>query len=240
MLLDGSSKACRLTVGLKMTESDWMACSDPGKMLEFLRGKVSDRKFRLFAVACCRLIWHLLPDIRCRQAVEISERFADGLISSKEDLDSGIILANKAARELTGRNWAASAVTALCGRRVVGAVWNTGLAMTTQAQADWLRVARHSLPEVAFKIARNDKCDLVRDIFRHPFRSIYLDPNFLTSSVKALASAIYDDRAFDRLPILADALTDAGCHEEEILNHCRGDGPHGRGCWVLDLLLGKQ
>jgi hypothetical protein len=58
--------------------------------------------------------------------------------------------------------------------------------------------------------------------------------------VKKLAAAIYDDTAFDRLPILADALEEAGCHDAEILAHCRGPGPHVRGCWVIDLLIGKE
>jgi uncharacterized protein DUF6331 len=69
------------------------------------------------------------------------------------------------------------------------------------------------------------------------FRS--LDPNWRTSTVLALAQGIYDERAFDRLPILADALEDAGCDNEEMLAHCRGAGPHARGCWVVDLVLGK-
>jgi hypothetical protein len=58
--------------------------------------------------------------------------------------------------------------------------------------------------------------------------------------VARLARGIYDDRAFDRLPILADALEDAGCHDTAILDHCRQPGPHVRGCWVVDLLLGKE
>ena len=67
-----------------------------------------------------------------------------------------------------------------------------------------------------------------------------LDPSWLTSTVIALAEGIYSDRAFDRLPILADALEDAGCDHADILAHCRGDGPHARGCWVVDLILGKE
>jgi hypothetical protein len=82
--------------------------------------------------------------------------------------------------------------------------------------------------------------DLIRCIFGNPFRPITLAPTWLTSTVVGLASAIYADRAFDRLPILADALEEAGCNEPAVLAHCRSDGPHARGCWVVDLLLGKE
>jgi hypothetical protein len=82
--------------------------------------------------------------------------------------------------------------------------------------------------------------DLIRCIFGNPFRPITLSPTWLTSTAVALAQAIYTDRAFDRLPILADALEDAGCDDADLLSHCRGEGPHVRGCFVVDLLLGKQ
>jgi hypothetical protein len=81
---------------------------------------------------------------------------------------------------------------------------------------------------------------LVRCLFGNPFRPVALGGTWLTSTVTNLAQAIYDDHAFDRLPILADALEDAGCTDEDILAHCRGGGEHCRGCWVVDLLLGKK
>lgn len=81
---------------------------------------------------------------------------------------------------------------------------------------------------------------ILRCIFGNPFRSVTLDLSWLTSNVTAIAQAIYDEPAFDRLPILADALEDAGCANQDILEHCRGPGPHVRGCWVVDLLLGKE
>ena len=84
------------------------------------------------------------------------------------------------------------------------------------------------------------QADLIRDIFGNPFRPATFDPSWLTSTVTALAAQMYDSRDFSAMPILADALQDAGCTSDDILNHCRGDGPHVRGCWVVDLVLGKE
>jgi hypothetical protein len=81
---------------------------------------------------------------------------------------------------------------------------------------------------------------IIRDIFGNPFCPVSINPSWRTSTVLALATGIYSDRAFDRMPILADALQDAGCSNEDILNHCRGPGPHTRGCFVIDLLTGRQ
>jgi len=81
---------------------------------------------------------------------------------------------------------------------------------------------------------------LIFDIIGNPFRPVTLDPTWRTSTVTNLAQAIYNDLAFDRMPILADALEDAGCTNVDVLNHCRQPGVHVRGCWVVDLLLGKS
>ena len=79
---------------------------------------------------------------------------------------------------------------------------------------------------------------ILRDIFGNPFRPITFNLSWLTSTVVSLANGIYQDKAFDRMPIVADALQDAGCDNEEILQHCRGPGPHVRGCWAVGLILG--
>jgi hypothetical protein len=93
-------------------------------------------------------------------------------------------------------------------------------------------------------VERIAQADFLRDLFGNPFR---LPPNidrawlaWSDGTVVKLTRSIYDERAFDRLPVLADALEDAGCDNADILSHCRGPGPHVRGCWVVDLLLGKQ
>jgi hypothetical protein len=81
---------------------------------------------------------------------------------------------------------------------------------------------------------------LLRDIFGNTIRPVAFDPTWRTSTVVALARQMYDSRDFALMPILADALQDAGCEHEEVLAHCRGGGPHVRGCWVVDLVLGKE
>jgi hypothetical protein len=83
-------------------------------------------------------------------------------------------------------------------------------------------------------------CSTLRDIFGNPFRPVVYDPEWRTPTVLALARQMYDSREFSAMPILADALQDAGCDHAEILDHCRGPGPHVRGCWVVDLILGKE
>jgi hypothetical protein len=80
---------------------------------------------------------------------------------------------------------------------------------------------------------------IIRDIFGNPFRPVIADLSWLTSTVAVLARQMYESRDFSPMPILADALQDAGCDNADFLDHCRGDGPHVRGCWVVDLLLGK-
>jgi hypothetical protein len=102
------------------------------------------------------------------------------------------------------------------------------------AEPDWSTV---------FEAERREQSRLFRDIFGNPFRLISVDPIWFgwnDGTVVKLAQAIYEDRAFERLPVLADALEDAGCSDAIILAHCRGPGPHVRGCWVIDLLVGKE
>ncbi len=91
-----------------------------------------------------------------------------------------------------------------------------------------------------YKAEEMSQCDLLRDIFGNPFRPVVSDSAWFTPAVVAIATSIYSDRAFDRMPILADALEEAGCTNADVLLHCRSDGPHVRGCWVVDLVLGKE
>ncbi len=109
------------------------------------------------------------------------------------------------------------------------------------ARKTLLRSPRMAANDIAQALAPDPGLPpLLRDVIGNPFRPLTADPAWLTATVRALAEGIYADRAFDRMPILADALEDAGCDNADILAHCRGPGPHVRGCWVVDLILGKQ
>jgi hypothetical protein len=97
-----------------------------------------------------------------------------------------------------------------------------------------------SLSQEEIDAEARQQCRILRDIFGNPFRSVVLDPAWVSPLIRAMARAIYDDRSFGDMPILADALEDAGCPDEQILEHCRKEGLHVRGCWCVDLLLEKS
>ena len=91
-----------------------------------------------------------------------------------------------------------------------------------------------------YRVLVSEQCNLIPDIFGNPFRSVIFPPSWRTSTAVALAAQMYESRDFSAMPILADALQDAGCDNADILDHCRHEGPHVRGCWVVDLVLGKE
>jgi hypothetical protein len=230
-----------------MTEAKWLKDRFVASMLYCLRdcGMSSDRKLRLFAVACCRRVWHLLEDERSRKAVEVGERHADGLASA-EELDRADRDAMRALDEIsTARGYDVRVVLRKAPftfpRGAPAAIrWACSAAWTATEEAERAAWTAEGVAN-GKELAAN--CDLLRCIFGNPFHpQPTLNPSILgwnNGTMVKLARAIYDERAFDRLPILADALEDAGCDNAAILAHCRQPGEHVRGCWVVDLLLGK-
>jgi hypothetical protein len=197
-----------------MNEIEWLTCADIEVMLRFLQERTSNRKLRLFACACCRYRSRSGP---WQDIVTVGEHYADGLATPQQVRE-----AQKEALRLSS------------------------------SQAVWIVVAKditHSIIPVfthefwSWRVRSGNVLLLLRDIFGNPFRPICINPTWLAwndGTVVKLAEGIYDDRAFDRLPVLADALEEAGCDNAEILNHLRGPGPHVRGCWSLDLLTGRN
>ncbi len=227
-----------------MTEQEWLDCSDPTPMLEFLRDKASDRKLRLFAVAYCRSIWPSLTSIRSRRSVEISELYADGRSARKTVIAAGGV-AMAAIRDAAHRR-------SLPEWLSVAAAWN---AARNCAFSNAWEAARYASgnPQIANPVnapLRQYLARLLQEVFGSFFRPFAIDRARLAwnnGTISKLAQAIYDDRQlpsghFDtaRLAVLADALEEAGCDNKDILDHCRGPGPHVRGCWVVDLILGKE
>lgn len=216
-----------------MTESEWQTCTDPKLMLEFLKGRVSDRKLRLFACACCRRIGRLLTDERSRKAIAIAEQYADGKVSEQE-------MDRAAAHAFAAVETANTSAT----RAAKWAVVHNPPSLCGILKTALVRNLRGYLLREPAILADVDQTAIIRDIFGNPFRPSSLLARFVLvwndGTVVKLAQGIYDERAFARLPVVADALEEAGCHDPDILNHCRQSGEHVRGCWVVDLLLGKE
>ena len=218
-----------------MTEADWLACPDPHRAMAWVResGNVSDRRLRLFAAAYCRLFWSLLDDRRSRKAVEIAELYADGLATEIQRKEAARNARKASSDRMQEGDWSrepwivASVASASIGE------WYAEVERQNSSATQAATKERGGPGEIS-------PSQLVRCIFGNPFRPVAFDPRWRTADVLGLARGIYEDRAFDRLPLLADALMDAGCAEEQILAHCRSDGPHVRGCWVVDLVLGKE
>ncbi|HJT77061.1 MAG TPA: hypothetical protein VJ739_07635 [Gemmataceae bacterium] len=219
-----------------MTEVEWNDCKKIGMMYRWLRHRASDRKLRLFGCACCRRLWQLIPAPESRECVEVSERFADGLTgldALRETRDRA-----KAVIEPARISYYRARYGSPREAQAAKAAWMVATAATKTPFGE-------SALEISLALPKESRaqCELIREIFGNPFRPVTINPGWLSwsdNTVRRLAEAIYDERALDRLPILADALEEAGCADAALLDHCRGPGPHVRGCWVVDLLLGKS
>jgi hypothetical protein len=216
-----------------LTESQWLELRYLDVLLPWLqRGKrrqVSQRKLRLFGVACCRRVWRRLSG-ELRRQVETAEQHADGLVS-----DAALKRAWQANIKMEDRSRKRAAV----GWLLWGpwCTWKTH-AWTTAAVAELLREVVNLPGE-----EETAQAELLRDLAGNPFRKVAWRPKWAQGGDRQagkLAESIYEARSFEEMPILADALEDAGCAEAAILEHLRGPGPHTRGCWALDLVLARK
>ena len=197
----------------------------------------SARKFRLFMAACFREVWAFIPFPEFRGAIEAGERFADD-----GNIDAAIAAVDAAEER---------AKIELSPWRELG--WNlTTLPMDDLLEGGHLKVWTRSVKglestELNAVFGRTQEqaaalhLQLFRDIFGNPFRPVTFSPNWRTDTAVSLARQMYDAREFSTMPILADALQDAGCDRDDVLSHCRDPrGVHARGCWVVDLVLGRE
>ncbi|MDY3552455.1 hypothetical protein R5W24_001537 [Gemmata sp. JC717] len=248
-----------------MTEAEWLACADPAAMYKFLGGRASHRKWRLFACACCRRHWHWVEDTPAAKAVEVAERFADGRTTDKK-LRAAMNQADAVAGQFYDEYrltqgvepYIAHVHASACADAVRSGVRFAVNAANFAAQTYAYEITNTAGGVSDLWQAHKDAeaaahAGVLRDIVGNPFHPVGFDPAWRTTDVRLLAERIYNDRAFDQLPILADALQDAGCGAERLLEHLRdpallpwersdATGPppveHARGCWALDLVLG--
>jgi hypothetical protein len=223
--------------GAFVTEAEWLAGGDPSRMLEFLADKASPRRLRLFAVACFLDDWAVWSDPRERRAVLTAERLADAAwgAADRDAALARLIEYYDELDDLTDLECAPKVPYALLAPDFSGA--DAGVcAYEAEAQAEY----GPGSFEGRGTGAREVQADLLRDIVGNPFRPAACDSRWRTEDAVGLARGIYEEKAFARLPLLADALMDAGCDDEQILGHCQSEGPHARGCWVVDLVLGKE
>jgi hypothetical protein len=248
-------------------EAQWLACENPLEMLVFLRGRgtLSERKARLFAVAVCRRIWRLLTDDRSQRAVEVLEQFGDEKVGRQQCNDTEMAAMLAAGMPAHTWGWDRKVLGELAtptNEDAARAVWGATQMLPSFHQPrplapnDLLLVA-YGVAEAAARgsagpgSARREQAWLLRDVVGNPFRPApAVDLAWLAwkgGAVRQLAESAYQERQLPsghldpaRLAILADALEESGCAEPSLLAHLRAPGPHVRGCWVMDILTGRD
>jgi hypothetical protein len=252
-----------------MTAEEWAASTDARAMVAVVADRVpkrrvpqapfglSERRLRLFLAACCRRRWEEMDPV-CRYALEAAEKYADGPCDDVE------LLTLQAAEEVVrrkeassrARNLAIAATIACCqDQLLMGWIPFSGvpdrlrgeycLWKLTCEPTDYVH-GEPSQPRSPQRIAAEALHSvLLRCVCGNPFRPRVTYPAWRTP-ILSLAQAAYDERSlpsgeFDalRVSVLADALEEAGA-SGEALEHLRGPGPHVRGCWVVDLILGRS
>jgi hypothetical protein len=229
-----------------VTEREWLASDSPARLLRLVtagkrrgpaggKSALPARKLRLFACAAARLAWDWMTEADSRAAVETAEQAADGARPAEADLGEARIRAGAAQytvwdrKPRDARAWAAS-------------LWAYLSTMEADNIADYRQTNGHLL---APAVSAVQQAALLREIFGNPFRTTTfhladLSPSAGLEGLRAMAERAYADEDFAALPVLADALEDAGCDDADLLAHLRGPGPHARGCWALDRVLGKR
>lgn len=248
-----------------MTEAEWVATSEPVSvssfpMLEFAQGKASERKLRLFCVACCRRIAHVVPNEDLRRLLDVSEAYADG-----NSVAPGLrkAVADWERLESLSDRWItvieSIALDAIRGLDETMDIAVAGASRDSAAVMGHLLFAAQNLTEEEARQPVNpqgvsvkmlwinkgwkqeylEQSRILKDICGNPFRAVAFDSDWRTEDTVGISLKMYEERDFGAMPILADALEKAGCVEESILGHCREPGVHVRGYWVVDLVLGK-
>jgi hypothetical protein len=232
-----------------MTEGEWDACTDPAVMLEALKaGRVTvERKSRLWSVACHRTCWRSNTEPCVRHMVDVAEALADGAASDADRVAAAVGL----SPILRGRGLTTLKLVGMAAAHLAARLGITTTRVSIHANVAVTRGLLFAGDEMNVDQGKQMQIDLLRDIFGNPFRPPpTIPPHVLAwdgGLVVQMAMSIYEDRGLpsghldpDRLAVLADALTDAGCTDDRLLAHLRSPGPHVRGCVGVDEVLGRR
>lgn len=245
-----------------MNEDDWLTGTDFAAHVRFGADRLSPRRRRLLAVAFCRAAGDLSQHPDLTDALDVVERFADELVAPAEvervrqrcrvvaqqahetyvrTVDAGTGAGNALGAWIRNELAWAVANTASTPFSVEGVGQQAAVAAAT-ARSGIIDVVLRTSPEMSAALLDQHRVlrAVVWEVVGNPFRSPHFVPEWRTDTVRALAQQMYDSRDFNAMPILADALQDAGCDNEGLLAHCREPGEHVRGCWALDLVLGRE
>ena len=234
-----------------MTEVEWLASTDPHSLFEYVRLTASERKRWLSVVACASRIPRTISCPEIEEAVELITRLAEGRGEVRDAHAFYVAMMARASEfsplALTDVEKAqAELAAAILGDTNSWRVWMlayvVGMTAGTLFDEEGKKLLSVWTPELSIAVEKEHSAasEFLRDIFGNPFRPTSIDPSWRTSTVVALARGMYESRDFSPMTILSDALQDAGCDNEDILNHCRGEGPHVRGCWIVDMILAKE
>jgi hypothetical protein len=231
-----------------MTQAEWLACtgSDDWRLFTHdmeacLKDRGSFRKLTLFAFACCRHIDPAFTDPRSDRALQVAERFVDGSASEEEwqaaYRESELV--ESEFQEILNETGVNSPGEPAAAANLIGTA-----VVLSHSVSQCVRlvcyIARHAQILADEEQERRWQAQILCDILGGHEPSPELESSWYTGASVSLARKMYDSRDFSLMPVLADALEDVGCDNETVLNHCRGDGPHVRGCWVVDLLTGRS
>lgn len=193
-----------------------------------LSARAVERKLRLFFCACCRLRWDQLP-VAARPVVELTERYANGLVNARP---------LRAARRVAEAAEQSAWPLPRSGGYAPGA-WDVShtARLAIAATEVHARLRSGDVPDGS-PVSAADQVVRLRELLADPFQPVVIEEEWLIPTVLTLAHVIQAERAFDLLPVLGDALQDAGCDRAEVLDHCYGPGAHVAGCWLVDRLTG--
>jgi hypothetical protein len=231
-----------------VTGQEWLTCNCVERLLWAVEGCATERKLRLLSTALCESIRYLLSDKRSRQAVRVARLSVDGWASVEACIAARQEAAEVPHRGPHGAALAADAARLTLGnmgvRNVIALFHLTDAAISAEVgERPSLRKNPGLLQHLRKEAVRENQrtaVQLIRDVFANPVEPVNFEPRWRSLDVLALAEGTYAGPAFERLPILADALEEAGCTSTPLLEHCRGKGKHVRGCWALDLVFNKQ